>query len=401
MDRLFARPGWTAAAWPRNLTVTYVSSTYLPTSPKVFAVVNSSVLAVLPRALGRRLVCILVAFGVVAALLATDVRADPAADALAELTELSRLAEQTTEQIHTAQIDLDEKLAAQQVAEKGAVSDRMAADAAAADLVRYQAAVDRLAAAAYMGGRTDTLAAALTATSPQNLIDQLAVQKTVASELAVQMAAFRSASARAAATAERSAKSAAQARSAADEAAAVRTDLEAKQRRMAEQIAAVQARYDALTPDQRAILADPGPAPPPLPSTPPVSDPSIVAMPGPAGGASPGNGVAVVQAALTRVGSPYSWGATGPDAFDCSGLIKWAFLQNGKSLPRSSQALAQGGQPVALSDVQPGDIVTFYADVSHAGIYIGDGLMVHASTYGTPVKVAPISSAPIHNVRRY
>ncbi len=142
--------------------MTYVSNTYLPTSPKVFAVVNSSVLAVLPRALGRRLVCILVAFGVVAAPLATDVRADPAADALAELTELSRLAEQTTEQIHTAQIDLDEKLAAQQVAEKGAVSDRMAADAAAADLVRYQAAVDRLAAAAYVGGRTDTLAAALT-----------------------------------------------------------------------------------------------------------------------------------------------------------------------------------------------------------------------------------------------
>ncbi len=112
----------------------------------------------------------------------------------------------------------------------------------------------------------------------------------------------------------------------------------------------------------------------------------------------------MVQAALTRVGgSPYTWGgATGPDAFDCSGLIKWAFLQNGKSLPRSSQALAQGGQPVALSEVRPGDIVTFYADVSHAGgIYIGDGLMVHASTYGTPVKVAPISSAPIHNVRRY
>ena len=358
-------------------------------------------LAVLPRALGRRLVCILVAFGVVAALFATDVGADPAADALAELTELSRLAEQTTEQIHTAHVDLDEKLAAQQVAEQGAASDRMAADAAAADLVRYQAAVDRLAAAAYMGGRTDTLAAALTATSPQDLIDQLAVQKTVASELTVKMAAFRSTSARGAAAAERSAKSAAQARSAADEAAAVRTDLEAKQRRMAEQIAAVQARYDALTPDQRAVLADPGPAPPSLPAAPPVSDPSIVAMPDPAGGGSSGDGVVVVQAALTRVGSPYSWGATGPDAFDCSGLIKWAFLQNGKSLPRSSQALAQGGQPGALSDVQPGDIVTVYADVSHAGIYIGDGLMVHASTYGTPVKVAPISSAPIHNVRRY
>lgn len=353
------------------------------------------------RAMGRRLACLLAAIGVLAALLATDVSADPAADALAELTELSRLAEQTTEQMHSAQIDLDEKLSVQLVAENEAAADRVAVHAASADLAKYQAAVDKLAAAAYMGGRTDTLAAALTATSPQELIEQLTIQKTVASELTVQMAAFRSASARAAAAADRSAKSAARARTAADEAAALRTDLEAKQRRMQEKIAAVQARYDALTPDQRAILADPGPPPPALPSPPPASDPSIVAMPGPAGGGSFGGGTAVVQAALTRVGSPYSWGATGPDAFDCSGLIKWAFLQNGKSLPRSSQALAQGGQPVATSDLQPGDIVTFYDDVSHAGIYIGDGMMVHASTYGTPVKVAPISSAPIHNVRRY
>nr|WP_308160746.1 peptidoglycan hydrolase RipC [Mycolicibacterium goodii] len=359
------------------------------------------VIAARSRAMGRRLACLLAAIGVLAALLATDVSADPAADALAELTELSRRAEQTTEQMHTAQIDLDEKLSVQLVAENRAAADRVAVDAASADLAKYQAAVDKLAAAAYMGGRTDTLAAALTATSPQELIEQLAIQKTVASELTVQMAAFRSASARAAAAADRSAKSAAQARNAADEAAVVRTDLEAKQRRMQEQIAAVQARYDALTPDQRAILADPGPPPSALPSPPPVSDPSIVAMPGPAGVGSFGGGTAVVQAALTRVGSPYSWGATGPDAFDCSGLIKWAFLQNGKSLPRSSQALAQGGQPVATSDLQPGDIVTFYDDVSHAGIYIGDGMMVHASTYGTPVKVAPISSAPIHNVRRY
>lgn len=359
-----------------------------------------SVLEARSRAKGKRLALILAPIGVLVALLPTDVSADPAADALAELTELSRLAEQTTEQIHTAQIHVDEKLASQWVAETAAGADRVTADEASADLTKYQAAVDKSAAAAYIGGRTDTLAAALTATSPQALIDQLAIQNTVASELTVQMAAFRSADARAVAAADQSANSAARALIAADEAAAVRTDLEAKQRRMQEQIAAVQARYEALTPNQRAILADPGS----LPSLPPssgASDPRIVAMPGPAGNGSSGDGTAVVQAALTRVGSPYSWGATGPDAFDCSGLIKWAFLQNGKSLPRSSQALAQGGRPVATSDLQPGDIVTFYADVSHAGIYVGDGMMVHASTYGTPVKVAPISSAPIHNVRRY
>lgn len=162
--------------------------------------------------MGKRLACLLAAIGVLAALLATDVRADPAADALAELTELSRLAEQTTEQMHSAQIDLDEKLSAQLVAENEAAADRVAVDATSADLAKYQAAVDKLAAAAYMGGRTDTLAAALTATSPQELIEQLAIQKTVASELTVQMAAFRSASARAATAADRSAKSAVQAR---------------------------------------------------------------------------------------------------------------------------------------------------------------------------------------------
>ena len=79
----------------------------------------------------------------------------------------------------------------------------------------------------------------------------------------------------------------------------------------------------------------------------------------------------------------------------------WAFQQAGISLPHSSQALAQGGQPVSMDQMQPGDLVTYYSDASHVGIYIGDGMMVHASTYGTPVRVAPVDNAPIHNVRRY
>ena len=71
----------------------------------------------------------------------------------------------------------------------------------------------------------------------------------------------------------------------------------------------------------------------------------------------------------------------------------WAFQQAGISLPHSSQALASGGQPVAMSQMQPGDVVTYYSDASHVGIYIGDGMMVHASTYGTPVRVAPVNNA--------
>ena len=109
----------------------------------------------------------------------------------------------------------------------------------------------------------------------------------------------------------------------------------------------------------------------------------------------------VIQAALSRIGSPYSWGGSGPNAFDCSGLVMWAFQQAGISLPHSSQALASGGQPVSRDQMQPGDVVNYYSDASHTAIYIGDGMMVHASTYGTPVRVAPVDNAPIYNVRRY
>lgn len=327
--------------------------------------------------------------------------ADPATDAVARVAELSREAERISEAVYAAELDLQAKVEAQRLAEDRQRAEAAAADVAQADLARYQIAVNQVAAAAYMGGSTSGISAVLTAQSPQLLIDELALKQTMAVEMSTSMAAFRAATGRADAAMQAAKNSTSQARTVAEQAAVVSAHLQAKQSELGQQIRAVEAQYQALTPDQRTALADPGPVPP----VPPPSDAGVVAMPGntlaepspPAGS----DGVAVVQAALTRVGAPYSWGATGPDAFDCSGLIKWAFLQNGKSLPRSSQALAAGGQPVGVADLQPGDIITFYSDASHAGIYIGDGNMVHASTYGTPVKVAPISSAPIYNARRY
>lgn len=112
-------------------------------------------------------------------------------------------------------------------------------------------------------------------------------------------------------------------------------------------------------------------------------------------------GALAVRAALTRLGDPYVWAAAGPHAFDCSGLVVWSFEQAGLSLPHSSQLLADGGQPVAVDQIQPGDVITYYSDASHVGLYVGKGKMVHASTYGVPVAVVPIDNAPIYNVRRY
>ena len=351
---------------------------------------------------------------VLGGVVAGHVQAEPADDALAKLNELSRQAEQTTEAMHSAQLDLNNKLAVQEAADSKHVADAAAVDSSKAQLATFQTSVDKLAAAQYMGGRTDGLDAMLTATSPQGLIDQLAVQRVMAAEMSAQMKSYREIGQEAALAEQASAKSAAEAKTAAEQAAAVRADLQSKQSKLQLQITVVKGQYAALTPNQREALAAMPPIPaPPAPDAAPPADPGILAAPpdgippgdiappegNPAGGAP--EAAAVIQAALSRIGSPYTWGGSGPNAFDCSGLVMWSFQQAGISLPHSSQALAQGGQPVSMDQMQPGDLVTYYSDASHVAIYIGDGMMVHASTYGTPVRVAPVDNAPIYNVRRY
>jgi len=369
------------------------------------------------RGIQRLVVGAIAGLTILGGVVAGHVQADPADDAMAKLNELSRQSEQTTEAMHSAQLDLNNKLAVQQAADAKHAADQATVDTAKAQLATFQTAVDKVAAAQYMGGRTDGLDAMLTASSPQGLIDQLAVQRVMASEMSAQMKSYREISAKAAAAEQASAKSAADAKTAAEQAAAVRADLQSKQSQLQVQIAVVKSQYQALTPTQREALAAVPPAPPapvtpPAPdAAPPANDPSILAAPAPAppdaippGDMAPGGSpeaATVIQAALSRIGSPYSWGASGPSAFDCSGLVMWSFQQAGVSLPHSSQALAQGGQAVSMDQMQPGDLVTYYSDASHVGIYIGDGMMVHASTYGTPVRVAPVNNAPIHNVRRY
>ncbi|RRQ27737.1 NlpC/P60 family protein [Rhodococcus sp. Eu-32] len=107
-----------------------------------------------------------------------------------------------------------------------------------------------------------------------------------------------------------------------------------------------------------------------------------------------------VQAAESKIGAPYVYGASGPDSFDCSGLVQWAYKQAGISLPRTSYDQAAAGTPVSQSDLQPGDVISFYGG-SHSGIYVGNGNVVHASTSGVPVKVAPVASMPYDGARRY
>jgi peptidoglycan DL-endopeptidase CwlO len=101
-------------------------------------------------------------------------------------------------------------------------------------------------------------------------------------------------------------------------------------------------------------------------------------------------GAEALRAALSRVGDPYVWGAAGPGQFDCSGLVVWAFAREGIALPHYTGWLWNSGMHVTRSDLEPGDLIFFYADISHVGIYVGNGLMIDAPDFGETVRVEPI-----------
>jgi cell wall-associated NlpC family hydrolase len=101
-------------------------------------------------------------------------------------------------------------------------------------------------------------------------------------------------------------------------------------------------------------------------------------------------GAQALDEALSRRGDPYIWGAAGPGEFDCSGLVVWAFAQEGIALPHFTGDLWNSGVHVSRADLEPGDLVFFFADISHVGIYIGNGLMVDAPDFGETVQVQPV-----------
>ncbi|MEW2621097.1 NlpC/P60 family protein [Streptomyces sp. NPDC048106] len=109
---------------------------------------------------------------------------------------------------------------------------------------------------------------------------------------------------------------------------------------------------------------------------------------------------AAVSYAFAKLGSPYVWGATGPHAFDCSGLVQAAYRSAGVSLPRTTYAQIGAGRRVSRSELRPGDLVFFYSGVSHVGIYVGDGRMIHAPNPSAPVRVAPIDQMPFAGATR-
>lgn len=107
-----------------------------------------------------------------------------------------------------------------------------------------------------------------------------------------------------------------------------------------------------------------------------------------------GRAAAAIGYATAQLGDAYVWGAAGPNAFDCSGLTMMAWAAAGVSLPHSSRAQYDSGPHVAASDLRPGDLVFYYHPISHVGIYIGNGMVLHAARPGEGVKISGVYSMP-------
>ena len=337
----------------------------------------------------------------------------------------ARRAESYNEQVLTAEaaVTAAHDAAANATAAVTAAADHTAAEQlkvtdADAVVAEYQRKVDSFANASFRGARLSELSVLLTAASPEDYLDQATSLGRVATDqqntLSGALAARKVADdARAAAqVAENQAE---QAKQAADQASAdaeaARAALDTGKAQLDAEIhsyqiafaqlsaadvtaavasaessnmdAASVARQDeqAAQRDRAGLATDAAP----LDTGPEFSAwaaqhaPSVTA------------GIAVA-AALSRQGLPYVWAAEGPDTFDCSSLMMWAWAQAGVTIPRNSAAQAELPE-VPLDQLQVGDLVTYYSPVSHVGMYVGDGKVLHASMPGVPIKVVPLAAA--------
>ncbi len=325
------------------------------------------------RATGRRWTgAVVAAAGLVAVVLAPSSAAaapSTADEAQRLVAEAGRQLTVLDEQVHQAELTV----AAQQQA---AAEADGAADLAEAGLARYEPAIRAIAQSGYTGTTRSRVAAFLGSDSADDLVAQMTMIDLLAEHTDGVLTEV--AAAQAEADARRAAADAATA-----EASAALATLQEQQAQVQAQVDQYEADFARLSAAEQARVTTTlaGPA---------LAAPSAAA----AAAAAPGPAAATaVQTALAQVGDPYVWGSSGPDGFDCSGLTQYAYAAAGISLPHSSRAQSGLGTPVSRADLMPGDLVYFYSPVSHVGIYVGDGKMVHARTHGLPVAVTSVDQA--------
>jgi peptidoglycan DL-endopeptidase CwlO len=257
-------------------------------------------------------------------------------------------------------------------------------EAATAVLAAAQQQVRGIARTAYTGEGLGSFQALMVSDSADEFVDRMTILQTIAGHqdaILKDAAAANVAAAQAQATAQ---SAAAEAQAQYDAVSAQQADLQA-------QVDEYRAAFDQLSAQERAAAERAAAQSAPVERASRAEREPIAAASAPI----VANGEAAqiaIDAAMAQRGKPYVWAAGGPGAFDCSGLTSYAYRAAGISLPHSSRMQSQMGQSVSRENLQPGDLVFFYSPVSHVGIYIGGGQMVHAPTSGDVVKVAPLMS---------
>ncbi|GAA1937383.1 C40 family peptidase [Kitasatospora viridis] len=304
-------------------------------------------------------------------------RTDGVAALLVRLQDL-RHQEEQAEQQSTAR---DAELAARQ-GELDRANGRVAAEQQQVDASEAEAA--QLAGDEYRGGGLSGIARFLLSFAPTGLLTEAGdLQERSRSEAdVVHDVRDRRAALAALRDTARQARSGAEL--AAGQARAARTDAE-------RQAADVQARLTTLDPAQRAQLDDREAA---------LADQAqrqllASGVLGTGGGPATPAAATAVTYAMAQIGKPYLWGGTGPDSYDCSGLTSKAWEAAGVPIPRTSQDQWAVLPRVPLDALRPGDLVIYFPDATHVGMYLGGGLMVNAPHTGAVVKVAPLAAMPV------
>lgn len=313
---------------------------------------------------------------------------------LAHVDKISGFASETSDEVEQLKIDIDQAQGNLDKANKSAEDAQKKVDKLNIDVEASRKNVSGVSKAMYRGATVDPVSAFVGSQGPQEAVERSSYLASIGDKRAETVTALSQQLKEAASEKNKASRSKAtadfQLRTLNDR----KKDLEERNDQLDALKDKVMKAVDGLSPEDRRRWVDRnGPID--------VDVEQFLGDLKKAGSDGPVNATGVVAAALSKLGAPYSWGATGPDAFDCSGLMFWSYQQEGKSIPRTSSAQIAGGQSVSINDLQPGDIVGYYPGVTHVGMYIGDGKIVHASDYGIPVQVVPVDSMPIQGAARY
>lgn len=292
-----------------------------------------------------------------------------ASEALDQYEKLTAQAEQVNEDLLAARTDLDKKNKQLTKANADLANAKAAMAQAAADEEAFRGQVDVLTGASFQGARFNKLSALLTGSSADDFLERAAALGVLASDNEEALSKLTGAVNLASDAQAKSATAQKSAQDATNAARQLTAKITKTKKNLESQIDKVEDAYENLSGEDQEQLAGP-------------EDNSVYLGPAGAGGHA-------AEVAMAQRGKAYVYGAEGPDQFDCSGLTMFAYRAAGIELPHSSRAQFTYGKSVSQSEWRAGDLL-FYGSsadsIHHVAMYIGDGMLVHASTSGVPVK---------------